>query len=81
MASTDTATFVRETIARIAGIAPPADGEDIYTAGFASTDALELLVEREDRFGVVLPDDRFLEARTIAALVELVESLPQEAAG
>lgn len=81
MSPTETAAFVRETITRIANIAPPSDDEDIYTAGFASTDALELLVELEDRFGVVLPDDRFIEARTVAGLAALVDSLPQEAAG
>lgn len=81
MTEQDVAAFVRDTVARIAAIAPPADDDDIYLAGFASTDALELLVELEDRFRVVIPDERFIAARTVADLAGLVESLPQEAGG
>lgn len=78
MTKQDVAAYVRDTVARIGGIAPPDDTADIYTAGFASTDALELLVELEDRFSVVIPDERFIAARTVADLAGLVESLPQE---
>lgn len=81
MTEQEVADFVRDTVVRIAGIAPPAEGDDVYAAGFASTDALELLVELEDRFGVVIPDDRFITARTVADFAGLVASLPQEAGG
>lgn len=78
MSSPDTVAIIRDSIARIASIAPPEPDADIYLAGFASTDALELLVELEDRFGIQVPDDRFIEARSIAALAALVVSLVPE---
>lgn len=81
MAEAGITTFIQEAVARIAGIVPPAGADDIYAAGFASTDALELLVELEDRFGVVIPDERFITARSIDDLAALVESLPQETPG
>lgn len=71
--------IVSEAVARIATIAPPEPDQDIYLAGFASTDALELLVELEESFGIVVPDDRFIEARTVASLTTLVQRALQEA--
>ena len=38
--------------------------EDMYDAGVASVVALELLLELEERFGVSLPDERFMACRT-----------------
>jgi acyl carrier protein len=73
-------TAIAEAVARIAGIAPPASEADIYLAGFASTDALELLVELEETFGIVVRDDRFIESRTVASLVRLVQDALTEAA-
>lgn len=77
MSDTTLDSSIGALVARIANIAPPAPDADIYTAGFASTDALELLVELEDAFGVVIPDGAFIEARTTAALARLVTSLQQ----
>lgn len=65
-------------VAQIASISHPAEHEDIYTLGFVSTDALELLVELEDRCGVSIPDDRFIEARSCRALADLIETLREE---
>jgi len=73
-------TAIAEAVARIAGIAPPTSEADIYLAGFASTDALELLVELEETFGIVVRDDRFIESRTVASLVRLVQDALTEAA-
>ncbi len=78
MSTSDTMEIIRASIARIASIEPPAPDADIYVAGFASTDALELLVELEDRFEIQVPDDRFIEARSIADLTALVASLSGE---
>lgn len=75
MSSSELVESIGSLVARIAGIAPPAPDTDIYAAGFASTDALELLVELEDAHGVVIPDGAFIEARTASDLAGLVESL------
>lgn len=71
------AAHIGGTIARIANIPRPAPDVDVYLAGFASTDALELLVELEEQFQVSIPDDRFIEARSCAAFAQLVQSLSQ----
>lgn len=71
---------IAEAVARIAGIAAPSPESDIYLAGFASTDALELLVELEETFGIVVRDDQFIESRTVASLVRLVQDALREVA-
>jgi len=75
MSSADLAASIGALVARIASIEPPSADTDIYTAGFASTDALELLVELEDSHGIVIPDGDFIAARTTADLARLVETL------
>lgn len=75
MSSAELAASIGALVARIASIAPPPPDADIYTAGFASTDALELLVELEDLHGVVIPDGDFIAARTTMDLARLVETL------
>ncbi len=52
-----TTETIRAVVARIAKIPLPGSDDDMYVAGLASTDALELLVELEDTFGVTIPDD------------------------
>ncbi len=59
-------------IGAVNGIQPD---QDFYDAGFVSVNALPLLIELEDRFSIVIPDDRFITARTPKALSELVSSL------
>ena len=54
--------------------------QDFYAAGFSSVRALDLLLELEAVFGVVIPDDAFVEARSPAALASMIESLKKEAA-
>jgi acyl carrier protein len=61
-------------IGEIAGVQPD---QDFYDAGFVSVNALSLLMELEDHFGVTIPDDRYINARTARALNELVVSLQQ----
>jgi acyl carrier protein len=61
-------------IGDITGIQPD---QDFYEAGFVSVNALPLLMELEDRFGVTIPDERYINARTPRALNELVASLQQ----
>ena len=71
----DTVTVIAGLVARIANIATPAPDADMYAAGLASTDALELLVELEDSFGIAIPDERFIAARTAAELGAVVNDL------
>lgn len=66
---------VQDLVARIAKIPRPDADADIYTAGLASVDALELLVELEDAFGVAIPDDRFVNVRTPGDLAALIGEL------
>lgn len=71
----DPLTTVQDLIARIAKIPRPDPDTDMYAAGLASVDALELLVELEDAFGVAIPDDRFVNVRTAGGLAALVGDL------
>jgi acyl carrier protein len=64
------------TVGKIAPIDPDAD---FYEAGFSSVSALQLLMELEDAFGVSIPDDQFITARTPRALHEIVVGLQQGA--
>ncbi len=80
MTTQDLLLSITQLLARVASMEPPSPEVDIYEAGLASTDALTLLIELEDTFGISVPDDRFIEARTPTALAALVASL-QEGAG
>jgi len=80
MTQPEPVVVVAELVARIANISAPAPQDDMYAAGLASTDALELLVELEDAFGISIPDDRFIEARTVGQLAAVVNELRVSAA-
>ncbi|MEZ4293695.1 MAG: phosphopantetheine-binding protein [Polyangiaceae bacterium] len=68
---------VRAIVARLARRAEDTEirrDADVYRElGIASSVALELLLSLEDELGVHLPDVEFNEARTIAALCDLIE--------
>ena len=64
-----------QTISRIGTIATLDPDHDFYDAGFVSVNALPLLMELEDCFGVTIPDDLYIQARTARALHQLVDSL------
>jgi acyl carrier protein len=70
---------VRDIVARFAkqqaAADLPADGDLYRDLGVRSTAALDLLLSLEDEFGVSVPDDRFGDARTVGALVALVQEL------
>ena len=75
-------TKVRAIVAEISNL--PTDmpaGANLYLdLGVASVHALQLLTELEDQFGVAIPDDRFVEATSIADLTALMNSLVSEQA-
>lgn len=75
--ATDLETTIRAIVARLSRAPDPAslpiDADIFRQLGIASSAALELLLSLEDELGIQIPDAAFNEARTIAALVELVK--------
>src|SRR5262245_13087969 len=63
---------ITDTVCRIGKISDIGPDEDFYDAGFSSINALELLLELESAYEVSIPDDRFIEVRTIRLLQELI---------
>ncbi len=61
------------TICELAKIGTLMPDQDIYDAGVSSMQALQLLVELESVFTVTLPDDAFIQARTVRALKTLIQ--------
>ena len=70
-------TKVRTIVAEISNLPPdmPATANLYLDLGVASVHALQLLTELEERFGVAIPDDRFVEATSIDDLTVLMSSL------
>jgi acyl carrier protein len=56
-------------VGKLDGIGPD---EDFYNGGFSSIKALELLLELETVFGVSIPDDQFIQARTARGLAAVI---------
>lgn len=48
--------------------------DDFYAAGVDSMDAMSLVMDLENEFGVAVPDEQFVAARTPRALAALVAS-------
>ena len=53
--------------------------EDFYDAGFSSLGSLQLLLELESTFGLAIPDEEFINARSAQALHDLVIRLQRGA--
>jgi acyl carrier protein len=66
---------IKEILGRLLSQETIADRADIYEAGLTSIMVLPLLSEIEDTFGLTIPDNEFLDARTPAALAEMVQRL------
>jgi acyl carrier protein len=75
-------TKVRAIVAEISNLPAdmPADANLYLDLGVASIHALQLLTELEERFGVAIPDDRFVEATSINELTALMTGLAGERA-
>ncbi len=65
-------------VCRIGTISRVAPDADFYDAGFSSINALTLLLELEEAFGVSIPDEDFIQARSVRSLGDLVERLKRE---
>lgn len=68
----ETITAKIREVGKIGAVGPD---DDFYAAGFSSINALELLLGLEDAFGVSVPDDQFIEARTPRALLAMIHTL------
>lgn len=73
----DVEAGIRKIVSELSGIPENADPHaDLYLdLGMASVHALQLLTELEDRFGIQIPDDEFVEATSIEKLTALVQKL------
>lgn len=71
----DRITSIVETAGKINNLG---SADDFYEAGFSSLNALQLLLDLEDVFGVTIPDDEFVAARTCASLQTLILRLAQK---
>ena len=78
----NTETVIREILIDINSRSNGADkNADLYAdVGLASVHAVTLLAELEDRFRIHIPDDDFIEARSISQLTLVVEALVRQSA-
>ena len=77
METTEIERSIRTIIVAVSGLSEHADADaDLYLdLGMASVHALALLTELEERFGVPIPDDQFVEATSIAKLTATLSAL------
>jgi acyl carrier protein len=68
---------VIQLITDIGGIGEITLDTAIYDAGFSSARALELVLSLEEEFGLSIPDQEFLAARTPRQIAGLVDRLHQ----
>lgn len=68
---------IRTLISNVGGLAPNFDAQaDLYSdLGMASVKAMQLLMELEDRFGVSIPDEDFVQATTLSSVHGLISRL------
>jgi acyl carrier protein len=70
---------ILDIVCRMGEVSDISPEEDFYEAGVSSTASLSILLELEERFGVSIPDDRFVTTRTVKGLEELVLNLQGQA--
>ena len=75
MTQAETETKIRAIVVRIARLADgfSASSDLFRTLGVKSAAALDLLLSLEEEFGISISDEAFGDARTVDALVKLVE--------
>ena len=78
----NTEAVIREILITISDRAIDADeNADLYAdLGLASVHAMSLLADLEERFGLLIPDDNFIEARSISQLTSMVDALTKQSA-
>jgi acyl carrier protein len=77
METTEIERSIRKIVVAVSGLSEHADADaDLYLdLGMASVHALVLLTELEERFGVPIPDEQFVEATSIAKLTATLSAL------
>jgi acyl carrier protein len=77
METTEIERSIRKIVVAVSGLSEHADADaDLYLdLGMASVHALALLTELEERFGVPIPDEQFVEATSIAKLTATLSAL------
>ena len=75
MATTPDLDRVCDVVKRIGEIDAIEPDQDFYQAGVNSLKAMDVMLDLESEFGVAVPDDQFVKARTPSALLDLVRSL------
>jgi acyl carrier protein len=68
---------VQAIICRVGKLGEINAADDFYEAGLSSVNALELLLELEDAFGISIPDEEFIASRTPLALSTVIARLRQ----
>ena len=71
----DISERITSIVSEIGQFTPPSADADLYESGFTSMGALQLLVELESAFDVTIPDDQFIQARSVDDLRSLIERL------
>jgi acyl carrier protein len=71
---------VIQLISQVGGINSVAAEANIYEAGFSSIRVLELLLALEQEFGIAIPDQDFMTARTPCEIFGLIERLQERTA-
>lgn len=66
---------LRHVVCRVGKLESIGADDDFYDSGCSSVRALELLLELENAYGVSIPDDEFIAARTPRALHVLIMRL------
>ncbi|MBX9601794.1 MAG: acyl carrier protein [Bryobacteraceae bacterium] len=77
MVDSDYLPQVLEVIQGVGGVSGLAEDQDIYEAGVTSLQALPLLMELEERFGVSIADDQFITARTPRDICAVIAGVKQ----
>jgi acyl carrier protein len=69
-----------EIIKRVGELDALQPDQDFYHAGIDSMKGMDVMLDLENEFGVTVPDDQFVLARTPIALADLVNRLRAAAA-
>jgi acyl carrier protein len=68
---------VSAIVSRLGKVDTIGPDDDFYNAVFSSINALELLLGLEENFGVSIPDEQFIESRTVRSLSDMITKLRQ----
>jgi acyl carrier protein len=73
----DTEDSIRQVLAEVTNCPAdaPANADLYHELGVASVQAIMLLTELEETFGIHIPDDQFIGARSISQLVGMMDGL------